>query len=649
MDGRIKRPMTIGLSVLVACGIATCVVMPFARALAISALGLFAYYGFCLLLIWDTPVRSSWLRLGRNTKLAALVFALVSTVFIAWYLSRYEYIPVWDMRLYWMSTLQFNERLDAHPVTALLLALESINKTGYNELQCWIMSLPIRFFPAWDTSLVTEFALISVPVAAVEGLIGVSMANVRSSDGEAGAQGKADRLFLGLFLLGLLSPLMLRPVLNGYLDEVGVLVFVCVLALAFDPRLLARPTKAILLGLGLCMTMFVRRWLIYGVTGLVVAAVVWWVSHLALQQEHARVRPVDLVKTFSITLGTVVLLLATVFRGFCKRTVMLDYGDVFSGWNSGKTTVERLVDVVRQLGRGWVVLGVVALVAIIVYAIKKANGESKKAYGIAVAADCCLLLGSLAACLLFWRTQDFSPQHWYVFVPMVLVAFFAMVSQLVWWYDVRLGAANMIPYVFLVCVTCTCGLYLRGPIGNLLAPLTGGSITYPIVQPGVRERRDFVTHLEEQVGEDESVYFACASVLLNHDIVAGCIAPERIHVPFPCESADVDSRDGFNPAFFTCEWVVATNVPQVHMDEQNEQVVVTLNRLVQDDSSCVGRHYARVGEYALWDDTKAYLYHRTSDYDVEDVRELQRLFDGLYPDVPEMFHNRFDSHLRHMQ
>ena len=117
------------------------------------------------------------------------------------------------------------------------------------------------------------------------------------------------------------------------------------------------------------------------------------------------------------------------------------------------------------------------------------------------------------------------------------------------------------------------------------------SVVRPIKQNDVTQKRELITYLRQQTVNGEAVYFAAASANLNYSLADTTLLPDVVGSAFPVIAADVDSRDGFNTEFFDARFVVTSTPVSLHMNEENERVVVALNSLVQDSSSFLGRHY----------------------------------------------------------
>ena len=157
-----------------------------------------------------------------------------------------------------------------------------------------------------------------------------------------------------------------------------------------------------------------------------------------------------------------------------------------------------------------------------------------------------------------------------------------------------------------------------------------------------------IEDLADLTNEQDLVYFAAASSDLNASLALSALLPDELDVPFSAISADVDSRDGFNVAFFDAKYVVTSDPVSLHMNEENERVVVALNNFVKDPDSCIGRHYEPIKSYQFDDDVIVTIYQKKSQFEYRDINELRKYFNQWYKDQPALFNDRFESYMSKM-
>ena len=255
-------------------------------------------------------------------------------------------------------------------------------------------------------------------------------------------------------------------------------------------------------------------------------------------------------------------------------------------------------------------------------------------------------IATVAAVFTFWQTQDLSAQHRYIFTPFLIIA---MAAPIVAALEHRSDTARKACAFLLPAFGVTGFLFSFSvlPAPATAIPLfTGSTLMSPLQQGDVEEKEQLVNYLNDVVTTNDSVYFASASINVNSTLVESVnLSMGNVDDSMNVCSADVDSRDGFNTGFFDCDYVVAAVPTQYHMRPENERVVGALSEGVSDSLSVVGSHYEAMRSFNMDGDAKVTVYRKIRDYTDDEVRQLQKQFDGFYPDLPELFHDRFDTYL----
>lgn len=616
------------------------------RSFAVQFLGLALFYGFLAAIL----IRTSVWKAARNLKTSTrwLLFA-VGAVFAAcsgWYFHRYHFFPAWDHMAYWQRTLYFNARLNSSVHSALLNMLKSVNTADYNDLLCWIASLPVRIFPQWAATFFIELVMFLVPAC-------LTMTLFVFSRLKQVAPSLRERLALpALFACFLSVPVVLRPVFLGYLDGIAATLFVVVLVAVFDECFPYDRILVALCGAGVCGTFLLRRWFVYGAIGLAVAALVYWLLVLLI-------RPDKKMTLLRKLLGNVVLMAAVAcvvllpFQGFLYRSFFGGQSTAYRSWTKWDSIVDKLLNVGQVVGWLWIGAALAATVAICVIAVVKRNRFMQENAALLVA----MPVGMFGALLPFWQIQDMTSQHWYIMIFFFAICCFLSLVTLcsilrrAWLQQAGTAAVSLLS---IVGVLHGFSMFTALPtsLNTALNNMTGAVIQRPIRQNDYNEKVRFAQFLREQAGTMKAVYFAAASLNLNSSLPRSVCLPSCGATPAYI-SADVDSRDGFNTQFFDADFVVASSPVSLHMAEQNEQVVSFLNQQVMDSDFTIGKHYRKIRTFTFangYNDTasgttKVFVYKRTSDFSKEDVLYVKSVFHKKYPQLPELFDKRFDSYL----
>jgi hypothetical protein len=214
------------------------------------------------------------------------------------------------------------------------------------------------------------------------------------------------------------------------------------------------------------------------------------------------------------------------------------------------------------------------------------------------------------------RIQSFSPNHYYLLTPAVLIGLAAAVAgscrRAPHWTMAGTGALVLYAALFV-------GAYHPVTIGGL-APRATAPAQRSDTSELVRLYDDLATR---QVGKHSIYVLVCSdrlnkSVLLDLPLVlptSGRVAPSA-WMPSP----DLDLRDGFNHAFFNARWVVDADPPgYIAADPTHQSVVTLLHEAVQPGGALDG--YYRVRMTYQTEGGQAILLERTSDVPPA-VREL---------------------------
>ena len=666
--------------------------LPFTRTLAMQLIGLVAFWAIVAALIAPTGVWRTALGL-RGARAALAVTCVLFVAFSWWYLSQYDFIPVWDEVDYWRNTLHFNEIIATSPIEALYSLVLSIMYYNYNYLQCWVMALPVSIFGTWEGAMFSVVVLFNLPAALMLALFVASRlegvcagafeqkGTVRSKNAGAnagshasareGAHGRAVAahrspgatapapedtragsraqgiIVVALFICALCVPALLHPTFDGFMDAPAYVLLIAVLAALFDQSLTRSVPRALLIGIGICGTFLLRRYFFYSVVGLAVGCLVFWLIHLVILPADERK---NLFMKLLRALGVIVAAFAVValaFPSFIYRSLFGGQESAYQAYTRLSSLADRLAEIAGSIGWIWIALAAVAIIALAVLrASKRIRLDQLGATWVAC------LLSCVVALALFWRVQDLGMQHWFIFGAMLLVVLLAPVAALI---EV-LASETVAPFAAsllsgVLCVLSVIGLVNGFSLTPALASAAPLSNALPAVAQHVHidtdndERRAFTQRLIELTGGTETVYYAAASWDVNSTLASSVVLPGMTEQPFPYADADVDLRDGFDTQFFDARFVVATDPVQTHLASGSEQIVETLNELVQDPASYIGVHYQLVDTFEFAGNISVRIYERISDYSQDDVERLATYFDGIYPDNPDLFRDRFDAYL----
>ena len=617
--------------------VAAFLLCPPTRSLTVQAIGLAAFWALVYFTLKQSTILS-FVQITSLTKYTLGLIAMTTLVFIGYYLWEYEFIPTWDTTNYYRMTLQFNEGLGSSVHETLLNCFYSVSMYDYNQLLSWILSLPARVFPSWAGFMFCSIVLFNIPAAMIVSLFVCSKVKRLSAK-------RCDWLTPLCFLGVLLVPTALRPGLGGLVDAPAYVLMATSMTVLMDERMPVSRSLQVFGSLCLCGSFLLRRYILYAAMGLALGTVLYWLAKVIMRPRGERVALLQrLLSALAVVLGVVVMT-ALVFPGFYYMSLFGGQTTAYQSWTLIDSLPGKVLDVIGQVGPLWFVLAIACLVVLV------ARRDSANRECVAEVLLTCFscFVSVVFSLLAFWQVQDLSIQHWYVFLAPLTTALALPFLAL---------CASLGRHLVRVLAIGACSASVAGLLGGLSLldwlPISAGEklsailpwdVHAPIVQSDVSEKRRMTELLERETKGEGLVYFACASFDLNGTVPLGCVLPDSTESPFPVASADVDSRDGFNTAFFDADFVVTSDPVSIHLRAENEMVVVTLNSLVSDAESFVGRHYEPVATFELDGGVEATVYRKISEFTDEEVIRLRDYFDAIYPDLPELFRDRFDRYL----
>ena len=617
--------------------------LPQTRPFGVGLVGLSLYVALVIFSLGRTSLVREWRSTNRRARVATVLVGGLFALFTLGYIGSYHFYPTWDSIGYWKSTLDFNRSLDVSELDTLSSMLSSVGAQDYNLLICWVVSSLVRLFPTWQGTFASITVVFVIPSAFVMALFASSwLSRLGEENGS-----RSWRLPV-LFACTLLFPTLMRPSFTGLIDAPALLVLLCALALLYEDSLPESPLTAATGGICLVVSFLLRRYFLFAAVGVAAGVTLRWLVAVAMTDSVERAR---LFRRLLVALASVLLVVAVsaiAFPGFYLLSLFGDQGDAYAAWNVFGSVLERVDNVCLCLGWLWIGLMFVSVVSLAVAVVHRV-AAFEGARDILVCSGS-LLVSVVTTLVAFWGIQDLSIQHWYIFLGQIEIAIhLSILGALLVWFRVSrtsLAAGVLLAAFSALGFANAFGLLasypsLESALGHVLSPV----LMRPQIQGDYDEKSRMVDDLTTLTGGTEVVYFAAASPDLNSSLPLSTVMPESTVSPFPCAYADADSRDGFNTQFFDSSYVVTSDPVALHLLPENERVVVTLNDLVSDGDSFIGSHYRPVDTYSFDGDVTVTVYELVTPFSSDDVRQLEALFDEMYPDNPELFHDRFEAYL----
>jgi hypothetical protein len=553
---------------------------------------------------------------------ALLTFLILGNLFVIGFVHQERYLYFWDYVGYWSKFDFLSHNILERSLYTLSVVLKSIREDDYNYFPSFLL-MPSGLLFGTDRivyilSIVNIFAFPAVilllqlyqKVARMYGLANPRLALIAAA-------------------MVLLLPNFWNPILIGLPDVGGFLLIQIILWLYLSGPYAQQSCRNLLLMALLIPTMVLfRRWYAYwGVSFYAVVFIIECGSMLVLRQWTAKAFfriCLTLLAQGAISFG----FLLTVARTFMSRAVHTNYADIYSAFRKSASMGQSCQQVVTTFG--WFYLSLFAVGAILALV----NTKTRK-----IAAF--LLLQGLIIFVIFSRTQNFAPQHFYlIMTPLLLFsALWAalLLSRATPW-RIGLGLALMMLLILnSLAMFYPNTLTKASPFVDILTGVEYG----PHVRDDIPEIDRLLSVLEQFVTDPRArIYVLSASQTMNSHILTYAFLSLHRHEKIGEQvlwTHDVDKRDGFPQELLTAQYLVAADPIQANLSPKDQQILSIPARLVLKGEG-IGSAFSRLPyEFHLDGDVKAYIYKKTRPFTEAELDTLSGLLRDLYPDRPFIY------------
>lgn len=592
------------------------------RASFVGLLPLFMLY-LIVFAAFSFPVIKGTLKtIRRNDAILSAFILVLFGVSIYLYISSEHFIYYWDYGSYWYQGINVASELFSDPIESAISVMNSINSDDYNHLLGLMMSVPLSLFGGtYPVFILLTYIMFFVPTALV---LSVTARTLGQN------AGMTTPLSFFIFL-ACCFPMLVVPLLDGYIDIAAVmLIGVCLLVTVSCDFTKLNVRAALIIALSLIGILLMRRYFAYWVVGYVMFAV----CYCAFDVARAGAQKKNVLSGYGvnfIVVGVVCLtILLVFFRGFLLKSIFSDYASAYSAYDSGGGLEGKIVGLFNIVG---VTQSLMCIVGFIL------SFRRKRARKIFMS----LIVLMASASLLFWRTQDMGTHHYYILAAefyiltalSAILIFQALKEHLV---------VRRMCFCLFILYLCVSIVHMFGFFEKDDLPVFGAQQH----KLAVRNDIDQINALGDSLRPEDSVYVVASSGVFNADLFykSFFVRGETFLAFTLLNSSDIDLWHGFSIDFFQANTLIVCEPVQTHTADPNDQaVVLLLADLIADDKSVVGKHFDKIRSYQLEGGVEAAVYQKIDEYSVEDIREVERLYDEKYPDYPELFHNRFEEYI----
>lgn len=551
--------------------------------------------------LWEgVPALGRWLRgLGRRDWLTLLALWLLVNAAVFAYATGSQTVYSWDSAIYWRSTYTLAETFrDQGVVAALRQIYDSIFTTDYNDT-IGVLCVPfaLLFGPSRRAYLMSIGNFCLFPMLALLW----AYARTRRKPG----------LWLGVAAM-LALPSLFYTSVTGYVDIAGAVVCTFALILCLREGGKGRFSRFLLIGVLCALAVVLRRWYAFFALALLLTLVV---EGAAFRRSPAGV--LGYLCGFAFPL---LFFLQT----FVSKRLLADYAAQYAAYDLGLGVDFRML--FRYYGI-WLLLCALALG---VWLLLGKRDRRRAAV---------LLLEPLLCFYIFTRIQTHGQQHLLLYVPalacLLILAFDRLADH------GRLGvlavAAAVVPTCLSPAIPRVQGTIIQDY--PLFMPLPTFSYAPP-VREGAWDLVELIRRLDQFGEEGKTVGVLASSFTLNTSALRN--AEDSLNVSrvsdvdrsYLKDLPAVDSRDGFGSALYECDILAVADPIQLHLGEENQQVVYVPARCLLDGTAIAGA-YEKLDEPFIMehDGITVWFFQKVREPTAEEKKELADQILAVHPEM----------------
>ena len=552
-----------------------------------------------------------------NKKMVVVfVFCTVGGNILLFIYTRFQnFIPYWDYSAYWVIAMDYKEFFyDSLPFRAFFHLYSTTRNSDYTILPIVLFVPFFRFFGqdySFYIMLIYNLYLLPFYFLMIN-LIG----NITKKPVE----------WWLIVLLFTFTP-VINPVLVGYLDGIG-LMFIAALFIIFVNRDFRRFNlwQNLFCAFFLVFFLFARRWYLFFIVAFFAATVMTNGFRLLWDRNYAKEYRGFLINISFITAVTITIV-AVFFFPYLKRLITNDLSDIYSAYMSG-TFWENANRFILYYGR---LLFLFACTGALRGFLHKKTRELTLLTCITI----------VIAFLLFIRVQSINAHHHYIFAACIflLICFNFIIP-----YNKVLVKYSVYYFFSAVLITAFVTTYIPAfeIKRNKISLLFSTTRMYPRTDENIDTIRSIADYMKSLMEEGGRFYVISSSVAFNDDMLV------KVHLPYDqylsknhWGSAHVDKRDGFPNHMLTAKYILVANPVQLHLREQDQQVVSYLAAKIIDGQDT--QNLLLIKTFELKPNITVTIYERTGGYSLEFLENVRDHFLSIYPDYEYLTNIDFDS------
>ncbi len=536
---------------------------------------------------------------------------LMINLFIINYMKNENTLYFWDYVAYWdMSITNMHIIDNSSPSVVFSNLINSINSDSYNIFPTYLIYPFLKLFGITRISFILGILnLFLIPSVFLLALI--SKQSIQEIS-------KFSKLRIDIiFVILLLFPPLITPMLRGYLDIVG-LIPACLILL----KLMNHDFKkidilsSILLSFLIVLVLFTRRWYAFFIVSLCVSYLMIYTAKVIKNRSLTTHSAIKILLNWLIIAVCLLIILAIFFRPFLRMSGGVDYSYIYSAYRFGSLSNE-IMSMVYYVG-------ILTCIFICIGVFK----------GGANWFSLIMLLQAPLQFFLFWRIESFGQQHYYIFMPCIAYFMILGINTIIQSYK-KLNCPLLIIILSLILLQFY-NSFVRPIFISIDRNILSQSIRYSNTRLDVYHIRELADYLNSL--HSNSYILASSNVTINDDILRHVNMPGKNNaVPNLLFTHSVDLSDGFPYEFMNTKYVVVADPVQLHLGEKNQRVVWFFANNILAQSS-FGQNYKLLKVFSIDNNIKINVYEKEKCFTGEQLEYITNSFRNYYPN-DERFNN----------
>lgn len=572
-----------------------------------------------------TRLAGGWLReIGyRKTDLlriamVLLVAAVAGVAFIRFFFHGEQDIKIYDSTVYWIRVIE-NRQILADSVPKYLLLLRQTFEWEYNHLAAFPL-IPLSYLLGIDFS---GFCLSIFFVYYLPSCLFLTVLALRLFVAARGTR-TGMTAFIACFGACVLSPALLWPVMNGYLDVVGVLVMAVLLnySLRWDGVDFSVRRNIILALLSLLLIL-ARRYYGFYIVGFYVAVGLVAVVGMVAGRRFSAANLGRLLANMCMIAGVSSLLMLAINPALFRLFLGGNYSIAYSAYKN-MDLWWNIWSPLRNVGLIWIAAACAGVVSLL------KRGEAR--------APCVRLL--IAACItviLFYAVQDLGYHQHYLILPTILV-FCGVFCIGAADFAIRKRTPVLVVLVLAACLVNFAFAYSPqfARIADRLEPITTAIRSHPQKNANYHAIRELVADLTKRIGTaSEYVYVVGDGASLSPEILKRSYLPEQFDAaPYVLVNSIVDLRDGFPSQMFLADYVLTSDTLRTEF-QTPQQVSVQVHDILLHDPG-LASYYTRESTHDTANG-ELLLFRKTKPLRTAPIDSLRDRLRERYPSNPFVY------------